>query len=79
MILEQGKKRWIDVLEKITQNYNNTFHSSIGMPPSHVNLSNANKIKDKLYGDKPSPKCDLKKGDIVRIPIEKSIFKKGLF
>lgn len=49
------------------------------MPPSHVNLSNTNKIRDRLYGNKPSPKCDLKKGDIVRIPIEKSIFKKGQF
>lgn len=49
------------------------------MPPSHVNLSNTNKIRERLYGNKPSPKCDLKKGDIVRIPIEKSIFKKGQF
>lgn len=49
------------------------------MPPSHVNLSNTEKIRTKLYGNKPSPKCDLKKGDIVRIPIEKSIFKKGLY
>ena len=76
-ILSIGKKRWVDILEKITQNYNNTFHNSIGMPPSHVTLANTEKIRNKLYGGRPSPKCDLKKGDVVRIPIEKSIFKKG--
>lgn len=47
------------------------------MPPSHVTLANTDQIRKKLYADRPAPKCDLKKGDIVRIPIEKSIFKKG--
>lgn len=71
------KKRWVDVLEKFTNLYNNSYHSSIGMAPAAVTLENSEKIRVKLYGNRPSPKCDLSSGDKVRIVLEKGIFDKG--
>ena len=74
---DTGKKRWVDVLENFTTLYNNTLHSSIGMTPAEVTLENSDKIREKLYGNRPPAKCDLKPGDKVRIVLEKGIFEKG--
>ena len=74
---ETRKKRWIDVLENMTNLLNNTFHSSIGMAPAAVTPENSEIIRQRLYGNRPSPKCDLKAGDKVRIALEKGIFDKG--
>lgn len=74
---ETRKKRWVDVLENFTNLYNNTFHSTIGMPPAAVTLENSEKVRLKLYANRPSPKCDLASGDKVRIALDKGIFEKG--
>lgn len=71
-------KRWIDVLDQFTKNYNNTPHRSIGMAPSSVSEKNREKVFKHMF-----PKIDdhiqprLKKGDIVRILEKKKLFDKG--
>lgn len=73
--------KYIDILQKIVNNYNNSYHSSIGTTPSKVNKDNEKDIYNKLYGDSESLEnyieFDFKVGDYVRIKIEKDIFEKG--
>ena len=73
------RNRWIDVLDQIVENYNNTPHRSIGMAPFQVNDSNRKRVYKRLYPDqKLTIVCNLKVGDKVRKIIEKDPkFEKG--
>jgi hypothetical protein len=44
-----GTKRWVDVLPRITQSYNNSFHRSIGMTPNEVTPANEGLVRRRLY------------------------------
>ena len=71
-------KRWLDVIQQITSNYNRTFHRSIEMAPNDVTDKNRKNVFSNLFPDiskKVKPK--LKIGDIVRIVRKKNIFEKG--
>ena len=68
---------WVDVLDELTNLYNNTRHSATGLPPNDVGFDNAEKIRLRLYGNKGVKECTLKINDIVRIPTNKTIFSKG--
>ena len=75
----KGTRNWVDVLDDLTKNYNNTKHSSIHMKPKDVNKTNENIAWVTLYrhvleGLQP-PK--FKAGDTVRVSKYKSIFAKG--
>ena len=75
---EHKTKRYIDVLQSIVNNYNQTPHRSIGMAPKNVNLSNREMVFQKLYKNysiKTQPRLGI--GDIVRIAREKNVFEKG--
>ena len=75
----KGARNWIDVLDDLTKNYNNTKHSSIHMKPKDVNKTNENKVWVALYGhvlDGLQPP-KFKVGDTVRVSKYKSIFAKG--
>jgi len=75
---ENSTKRWIDYLPEAIENYNNTYHSSIGMIPNLVSFQNRAEVFKKLYPDIDlKVKCKLKVGWRVRIPTKKSIFEKG--
>ena len=70
--------RYIDVLDKIVTNYNNTYHSTIKMTPNQVTKSNSAEVFHNIYGgftEQIEPK--LKVGDYVRISKAKHIFGKG--
>ena len=70
---------WIDALDELTENYNNTKHSSILMKPKDVNKTNESLVWVTLYGS-PLGKLPLPKfrvGDTVRVSGYKSIFGKG--
>lgn len=41
--------RYIDNLQEIVTSYNNTIHSSIGMPPSQVTPDNQQQLYEKIY------------------------------
>ena len=69
-------RRWIDVLDEIVANYNETPHKTTGHKPNDVNETNQKKIYRKLYNDFPT-EPRLKLGDKVRIKIEKKKFEKG--
>jgi transposase InsO family protein len=73
-------KRYVDILPLLVEGYNNTTHSSIGMPPSKVRKSDQIYIRQKLYGVKNKVKLQKYKyqvGDYVRISKAKRMFKKG--
>ncbi|KAL7292716.1 hypothetical protein TKK_0013839 [Trichogramma kaykai] len=78
-------RRFLDVLPKIVQAYNNTVHSSIKMTPVSVNLNNAALARKNLenrYKLPPSSynrrkKLKYKIGDLVRISRAKNAFAKG--
>ena len=70
--------RWIDVIDKVVENYNKTPHRSIGMAPFQVNDSNRNRVYKRLYPKQNlTVVCRLKEGDKVRKIIEKKDFEKG--
>jgi len=71
--------RYIDLVEGLVKQYNETRHSSIGKTPTEASYpSNENKARMKLYPSLPSsskPKFAI--GDRVRISHKKRTFKKG--
>lgn len=75
---ESKDHRWIDVLEQMTKNINNTVNRSTGFKPSEVTRSNSEEIKARLYSSSETPKnCSLKIGDRVRIIKDKNLLDKG--
>jgi hypothetical protein len=74
--------RWVDVIDKIVTNINNSVHRTIGMKPSSVNYGNARALWEKLYKGRElaeTNKSKLKVGDIIRITKEKGKFAKGYY
>ena len=75
---EHNTEKWIDILEDLVYDYNNTTHSTIGMKPSQVNKSNKHIVLEKLRTSKMSinkPKFSI--GDTVRMSRKKQLFEKG--
>ncbi|GBO25915.1 Putative uncharacterized transposon-derived protein F54H12.3 [Araneus ventricosus] len=74
----QNTYTYLNVLQKLVQSYNNTYHSSIKRRPIEVNSENEREVWFTLYGKKSPPStCVLNVGDIVRISKKKLIFEKG--
>lgn len=76
----QGNYKWLDILEKIVQNYNNTVHRTTGYKPNSVDSKNAQEILSNSYShlktvDPKKPK--LKVNDFVRISKHREAFDKG--
>jgi len=70
--------KWIDVLSKIAENYNSTYHRVIGMAPKEVTWSNRKIVFKRSFPNiNDTIKCKLKRGDRVRIALNKDIFEKG--
>ena len=75
---ENNTKRYIDSLQDIVDNYNQTFHRAIGMAPNSVSFTNRAEVFKHLFPkSEVKVKCKIQKGWRVRIPREKSIFEKG--
>ena len=74
-------RRYIDIVDRLVENYNNTKHSSIKMTPVQASeKQNENKVYMTLYPDevdRGNIKHKFKVGDKVRITKKKSIFEKG--
>ena len=75
----KGTYRWVDVLDDLVANYNNTKHRTILMKPKDVNKGNEDEVWTTLYGyeygELKLPK--FKVGDTVRVSKYKSIVTKG--
>ncbi len=72
--------RWIDVLDKLISNYNNSVHSRTGYAPNNVNAKNANEIRNKekeRSGRAYDVINSFAVGDKVRILKKEEIFQKG--
>lgn len=70
--------RWVDVLPKFIENYNNTYHSTIKMKPNEFTDED-----EKAFVNSALQKTaqyirqnEIKVGDSVRIPVSKSKFEK---
>jgi hypothetical protein len=75
--------RYVDVLDDMVTQYNNTKHSSIKMTPVQAsNPENLYRTYMNLYGDivhdnSPRPKPKFTVGDKIRITVKKDVFRKG--
>ena len=71
-------KKWIDAIDQIVQNYNNTPHSAHGLKPVDVTEENSDDVYKKMFPDRNlTVICKLKIGDKVRKIREKTLFEKG--
>lgn len=70
--------RWIDVLDKLVENYNRSYHRSIKMTPVEASEEeNEGMVYRNLYKQKELRTPKFKVGDKVRISIYKQPFRKG--
>ncbi|KAL3114078.1 hypothetical protein niasHT_018316 [Heterodera trifolii] len=78
---EKNTKRWVDVLDSIVRNLNNSANRTTGLRPTDVNFKNAAALQNRLYkqGESSRKTPKFKVGDIVRISKEKGEFSKGYF
>ena len=73
--------KWIDVLSKLVEGYNTSFHRTIKMKPADVNKNNEKNVWNTVYmqdkaHDDQKPK--LQEGDLVRISkYKRKLFDKG--
>ena len=75
---QTNRHRWVDILDKLTDNYNKTYHTTIKMTPNEVTWENRSKVFKTMFPKiKSKISCRLKKGDKVRIALNKNIFEKG--
>lgn len=72
-------RKYIDVLQNMVKNYNETVHSSIKMTPIEASKKeNENRVWINLYGfPKPGQEPKFSVGDKVRITKKKKTFEKG--
>ena len=70
--------RWIDVLPQILENYNNSFHRSIGIEPINVDIETEKEIIDDsiVHAIDRLDDIDIQVGDKVRLPNKKGPFEK---
>ena len=78
---DKQTRNWVDVLDRLMDGYNNTYHNSIHMTPKEASLpKNENIVWYNLYGayltvEYGTPKFNI--GDTVRISKYKNVFAKG--
>ena len=72
----KGTRKYIDILQKLVDSYNNSYHRSIKMRPIDVNDENREQVFENIYSVKkyrdlfhrvPKQKYDAKVGDNVRL------------
>ena len=75
---EHNTKKWVNILDTIQNNYNNTYHSVIKMTPNEVTWENRKQVFKLMYPKiTDTIKCKLQVKDKVRVAIKKTIFEKG--
>ena len=74
----EDRQKWIDTIDQIVQNYNNTPHSAHGLKPVDVTEEKSDELYKKMYPERNlTVICKLKVGDKVRKIREKTLFEKG--
>ncbi len=71
--------RWIDILPRLVEAYNRSYHRTIKMAPANVQLQDEKKLLSLITSHLPNvaAKSKFKVGDIVRISHLKGVFEKG--
>ena len=78
IVFEQGDGKWIDVLPKITKQYNNRVHTSTKLTPIQASLKKNEGYVYKILLDKRKKiKPNYEIGDLVRTADLKKTFSKG--
>ena len=78
----KGTKTWINIIDELVYNYNNSYHRSIKMTPVEGSLKKNSKI---VYNNlfpklqSKSVKSKFSIGDRVRISKKRKDFAKGIF
>lgn len=76
----RGSHKWIDILDILTKQYNNTPHRTIKMVPAKVGIKDESRLQNiyNLYhASKKRGKVKFHLGDTVRISKIKGVFEKG--
>jgi hypothetical protein len=76
---KRGTLNWINLLDEVVKNINNTPHSRFGFIPNNINKSNEKKIFKKFYSQ-PRPfaqKLKFKLGDKVRVSDPPKMWRRG--
>jgi hypothetical protein len=75
----ENTRNWIDMLDRLMSDYNNTKHSTIGMTPTEGSkkVNEVYIINSRKYRNVESTHSKFKVGDRVRISRIKSVFEKG--
>jgi hypothetical protein len=76
---EKSTHKYVDVLQKLVDAYNNSKHRTLGITPNQVTEKNEARLWRKMFKYKPPDKCDFKFniGDSVRLSSPKEVFDKG--
>ena len=70
--------RWVDVLQRLIDGYNNTYHRSIKMTPNQATDANADVVRANLYPPRETkPAWKYRVGQKCRISKGKHVFHKG--
>ena len=78
IVFEQGDAKWIDILPKITKQYNNRIHSSTKLTPIQASLKkNESFVYKNLLDKRKKIKPKLQMNDLVRVVDLKRTFSKG--
>lgn len=76
---ERGSYKWLDILPKLVNEYNNKVHRTIGVRPVEVDQSNEKEILLKILSQRSdcSKKARFRVGDHVRVSRLMKTFSKG--
>ena len=77
---ENKTRKWVDVINLLVENYNNSYQRSIKMTPVEASLAiNNKKVYSNLFGVRltSKEKAKFKVGDRVRITVYRAAFRKG--
>ena len=67
-------RKWIDIIEDINHNYNNTYHQTIRSIPADIFEGRQQFSNQPIFSSNPPPKYQVE--DIIRLKKEKGVFDK---
>jgi hypothetical protein len=74
---QNNDHKWIDIIDDLLINYNNSYHRSIKMTPNEASkIENKDIVHDNLFTSKKKS-CKFNVGDKVRLARYKEVFDKG--
>lgn len=77
----RGNYKWVDIIQKLVDEYNNTRHRTIKMAPNDVCTDNEQELLDTVYNYKREiglrNEIKFRVGDQVRLSKYKNVFEKG--